>query len=178
MDNLKFKRFYKFLFQFLLGITIANLQINPLLAQTDIQQPSSSFQVEIKPEVDRTLARTSTLLNFWIVVAVLVPTSATVCLLILGIKAFRETQQTQQSLNTVKSDILSQIHAMISETQPIVDELQNSIQVTEAKINQLQSQGFGGSLSQENSSKNPELQLPKTEVKVQDAPRKEFFPSN
>ncbi len=150
MDNLILSHFF-------LGLTLVISPIDSLGTQAETIQQQSPLNLQIQQEVNPTLERISSLLNFWILVAVLVPTSATLCLLILGFKALKKNQQTQQSLNTVKSDLISQIQTMMSETQPLVDDLQDSIQVTEAKINQMKYQGFGVSPSQENASKNPEL---------------------
>lgn len=169
MDNLIISHFF-------LGLTLVISPIDSLDTQAETIQQQSPLNLQIQQEVNPTLERIYPLLNFWILVAVLVPTSATICLLILGFKAFKKNQQTQQSLNTVKSDLLSQINTMMSETQPLIDDLQDSIQVTEAKIHQMQSQGFGVSPAPENSSNNSELNLSKAEGRGQEAGGKNFFP--
>ncbi|WP_413164217.1 hypothetical protein ACL6C3_00135 [Capilliphycus salinus ALCB114379] len=95
---------------------------------------------EIQSEVDPTVRRLTPLLNTGIVVAVLVSTSSVIGVLVLLGMSVQKIQQTQEQINTIKQDAISDLSERLSMTQALVNDLQYSIQSSQDKIERISSQ--------------------------------------
>ena len=93
----------------------------------------------IQSEVDHTLRRLNPFLNTWILVAILVPSAISMTILIWFFREAQHVQTCRQTLDSYKEEIRDRIEFLASEAQDILDELQMTVNLTEAKIEAIES---------------------------------------
>lgn len=93
----------------------------------------------IQSEVDHTLRRLNPFLNTWILVAVLVPGAISMTILIWFFREAQHAQICRQTLEGYKEDIRDRIEYLASEAQDVLDELQMAVNLTEEKIDAIES---------------------------------------
>ncbi len=92
----------------------------------------------IQKEIYHSLKRLNPLLTTYILIAVLVPTTSVLIMLILFFKVTQDSQRFCQNLEVIKEDFMLEFYAKISDAQEIVYEIQDSLQVTEERIKTIQ----------------------------------------
>lgn len=93
----------------------------------------------IQSEVDHTLRRLNPFLDTWILVAVLVPSAISLTILIWFFREAQHVQTCRQSLEGCREDICDRIEYLASEAQDVLDELQVAVNLTEEKIEAIES---------------------------------------
>ncbi len=102
-------------------------------------QNLDSVQSLIQQEINQTKVRFDPIISTWIFAAILIPTSATLCVLVLALKYGRKVQSVLNHVNNTQSQTLSQMNSRISEIQTLVNSIHNQIQISQEnteKINQ------------------------------------------
>jgi hypothetical protein len=94
-------------------------------------QNSTPIQSFIQQEIYRTKIRFNPILSTWTLAAILIPTSATLCILVLAFKYGRNIQSVSTHVTTTQSQTLSQMKSRISEVQILVDSIQKQIQISQ-----------------------------------------------
>ncbi|MDY7023105.1 MAG: hypothetical protein SWJ54_17435 [Cyanobacteriota bacterium] len=89
---------------------------------------------EIQAEIYPSVRRLSPMLNTWLVVAVLVSTTAATTAIFLLVLSAQKIQQSQQNIKATKQNIVSDLSKSLSEAQATVNELQYSIQVSQNNL--------------------------------------------
>lgn len=93
----------------------------------------------IQSEVDHTLRRLNPFLDTWILVAVLVPSAISMTILIWFFREAQHVQTCRQTLESCREDIRDRIEYLASEAQDVLDELQMAMNLTEEKIEAIES---------------------------------------
>ncbi len=103
----------------------------PLPSSFDpILQNSSLLQSASQQEINHANFRFHSILNTWILAAILIPTSATFCVLVLAFKYGRKIQSTSAGISVTKSQAVSQLKERISEVITLVNSVHDQIQIS------------------------------------------------
>ena len=106
---------------------------------------NSPILTEIQNEVYPSVRRLTPLLNTGIVVAVLVSTSSVITVFVLFVMSIPKIQQTQEQIQAIKQDAISDLNQRLSEAQAVVNNLQYSLQSSQDKMQRLSSQTLSSS---------------------------------
>ncbi|MGC9524195.1 MAG: hypothetical protein ACP5D7_01500 [Limnospira sp.] len=118
---------------------------SPFIGDLKVQNPSfidrdnQTQRQLIQSEVDHTLRRLNPFINTWILVAVLVPGAISMTILIWFFREAQHVQTCRQTLEGYKEDIRDRIEYLASEAQDILDKLQMTMNLTEEKIEAIES---------------------------------------
>ncbi len=116
-----------------IGITShANLYFYPKVQNAD------PIQALIQQEINRTKIRFDPILSTWTLAAILIPTSATLCVLVLVFKYGRNVQFVSTDMTTTQSQTLSQMKSRISEIQILVDSIQKQIHISQENAEEIE----------------------------------------
>jgi multisubunit Na+/H+ antiporter MnhC subunit len=110
----------------------ANLYFYPNVQNVD------SIQSLIQQEINRTKIRFDPILSTWILAAILIPTSATLCVLVLAFKYGRNVQSVSTDMTTTQSQTLSQMKSRISEVQILVDSIHQQIKISQENAEKIE----------------------------------------
>jgi|GEM_PF-4253346 hypothetical protein len=94
-------------------------------------QNSVPIQSFIQQEINQTKIRFNPILSTWILAAILIPTSATLCVLVLAFKYGRNVKPILTYMTTTQSQTLSQMKSRLSEVQILVDSIDKQIQISQ-----------------------------------------------
>ncbi len=107
------------------------------LYQNLLIQDSIPLQNLIKKEINQTKIRFNPILHTWILAAILIPTSATFCVLVLAFKYGRKVKSVSANITTIQSQTLSQMKSRISEAQIMFNSVQDQIKTSQEKVNSI-----------------------------------------
>ncbi len=117
--------------------------IDSLLAQnqTEIQQLQLREEIrrQVREEVDYTFRHTTSLLSIFLVLLTLFPTLAAIWIWFLQAKLANKISHTEQEINSLKYDTISQLKEIVAEAQIILDELHQESEKADQQIEKLQS---------------------------------------
>ncbi|TVU52106.1 MAG: hypothetical protein EA414_19270 [Arthrospira sp. PLM2.Bin9] len=126
----------------------AILSVNKELNPTDIWAQNPSFinrnsanqRYLIQKEVNHTRKRLNPFLNTWILIAVLIPSTISITILIWFFRQAQQVQACCQNLEAYKEEILEQIRYMTENAQDIIDEIDTNVNLSEVQIEVIVSQ--------------------------------------
>lgn len=125
----------------LLITTNLGKQTNFVLAQdaSKLEQLELREQIreKVREEIDFTFRHTTALLNTFLIILALLPIAATVGIWILQAKLAKKVTTTEQEIDSVKYDVLSQLKGILNEAQNVLDDLKRETEIADEKIGQL-----------------------------------------
>ncbi|MEL7039319.1 MAG: hypothetical protein AAFO04_27455 [Cyanobacteria bacterium J06592_8] len=141
----------------LLGLTlsIAISFQSTALAQAIVNRrdnPNNLILREIQAEIYPSVRRLTPLLNTWIVVTVLISTTAATTAVFLLVLSAQKIQQSQQNMEATKQNIISDLSKSLLEAQTTVSELQYSTQVSQSNLQKILPQTLQSSQIKDDSS--------------------------
>ncbi|MGB3513434.1 MAG: tetratricopeptide repeat protein [Microcoleaceae cyanobacterium] len=114
-----------------------------LLAQNQSEieqfQLREEIRQQVREEVDYTFRHTTSLLSIFLILLTLFPASAAIWIWFLQVKLANKISLTEQEIDSLKYDTISQLKEVVADTQIILDELQQQSQKADSQIEQLQS---------------------------------------
>lgn len=131
------------------GVSSAAIpSVNQELYLTDIWAQNPSFvnrnyanqRYLIQKEINHTRKRLNPFLNTWILIAVLIPSTISITIFIWFFRQAQRVQACCQNLETYKEEIREQIRYMTENAQEIIDEIDATVNLSEAKIEVIVSQ--------------------------------------
>ncbi len=136
--------FYSYFGNFeMISFAVKSQEVEKLIQKNPIFQVYSRsdrilIRELIEAEVSQSLRRVNPLLTAWILLAVSVPSASVLSILILFFKVTENHRRFSQKLEALKDDFIPEFYAKISESQDIVYDLQDCLQVTEATLQGIQ----------------------------------------
>jgi hypothetical protein len=100
-------------------------------------QNATPIQSLIQQEINQTKIRFNPIINTWIIAAILIPTSATLCILVLAMKYGRKVKAVCNEIETKQPVALSQFKDRMSETQVLFRSIQSEIQTSQDNIKKI-----------------------------------------
>ncbi|RAQ44331.1 hypothetical protein B9S53_09195 [Arthrospira sp. O9.13F] len=105
-----------------------------------INRNSASQRFLIQKEVNHTRKRLNPFLNTWILIAVLIPSTISITILVWFFRQAQQVKACCQNLEAYKEEILEQIRYMTENDQDIIDELDATVNLSEVQIEVIASQ--------------------------------------
>lgn len=101
-------------------------------------QDSNSVKSLVQQEINQTKIRFHPILNTWILAAVLIPTSTTLCVLVLVFKYRSKVNSVSSHIKTEQSMALAQMKDRILETQTLLNSVQSEIKISRENIQEIE----------------------------------------